>query len=164
MCAFDAQYQYIGSMNLVSARTTWIHEKQDWEASFPLGNTANQTDFLNTFKINLSYFYKSQIGRFGGSLGYFSTTGRGDEICFTPQTRSMVVRQQEARIAMVFLLEADYILNYPLWGKSNTGMIKSSLQYSIYNRIQWRSFGLSAALAEMPPITTHCIFLSGLSF
>ena len=26
---------------IISAQATWIHESQDWKASFPLGNTAN---------------------------------------------------------------------------------------------------------------------------
>jgi len=130
--AFDAQYQYIGSKHLLSAHTTWIHEKQDWEASFPLRNTANQTDFLNTFKINLSYFYKSQMGRFGGSLGYFSTTGGRDNLLYSPSP--VGGSRTGSPNTNGFVLEADYILNYPLWKKYNTGMIKCSLQYTIYNR------------------------------
>ncbi len=130
--AFDAQYQYIGSKHLLSARTTWIHEKQDWEASFPLGITANQTDFLNTFKINLSYFYKAQIGRLGGSVGYFSTTGRRDNLLYSPGPRDG--SRTGSPNSNGFVLEADYIFNYPLSRKYKTGMIKCSLQYTIYNK------------------------------
>jgi hypothetical protein len=130
--AFDAQYQYIGSKHLLSARTTWIHETQDWKASFALGNTANRTDFLNTFKINLSYFYRSQIGRFGGSLGYFSTTGKSDNSLYAPDP--VDGSRTGSPNSNGFILEADYILNYPLWNKYKTGMIKCSLQYTIYNK------------------------------
>jgi hypothetical protein len=130
--AFDAQYQYIGSKHLLSVRTTWIHEKQDWNASFPLGNTANQTDSLDTSKVNLSYFYKSQIGRIGGSLGYFSTTGKRDNLLYSPGPVDGSSTGNPNSNG--FILEADYILNYPVWRKYNTGMIKGSLQYLIYNK------------------------------
>ncbi len=130
--AFDAQYQYIGSKHLLSARTTWIHEEQDWEASFPLKHTANETDFLNTFKINLSYFYRAQIGRLGGSLGYFSTRGREDNLLYSPGPLGGSRTGSPNTNGLV--LEADYLLNYPLWKQYNTGMIKCSLQYTIYNK------------------------------
>ncbi len=130
--AFDAQYQYIGSKHLLSWSATWIHEKQDWKASFPLGNTANQTDSLNTTKINLSYFYKSQTGRFGGSFGYFSTTGRRDDVLYSPDP--VDGSRTGSPNSNGFILEADYILNYPLSRKYNAGMIKCSLQYTIYDK------------------------------
>jgi hypothetical protein len=130
--AFDAQYQYIGSKHLLSARTSWVHEKQDWKASFPLGNTANESDFLNAFNINLSYFYKTQISRIGGSLGYFSTTGRRDDFLYSPDP--VDGSRTGSPNSNGFVLGADYILNYPLWKKYNTGMIKCSMQYMIYNK------------------------------
>ena len=84
---------------IISAHATWIHESQDWKASFPFGNTANpsgrqvsrklrpikgkyltgkprplsvELHFLNTFRMNLNYYYKSHLGDRGGSIGYFS--------------------------------------------------------------------------------------------
>ena len=83
--AFDAQYQYIGNKHLLSARTTSIHEKQDWEASFPLGNTANQTDFLNTFKIDLSYFYKSPNRPIGRLPRLFLNHGEKGQFALLPR-------------------------------------------------------------------------------
>ena len=49
-----------------------------------------------------------------------------------------------------FILEADYILNYPLWKKYNTGMIKSSLQYTIHEKfngahLDYDGFGRDAS-------------------
>jgi hypothetical protein len=73
--AFDAQYQYITDPHAVTAHTTWIREKQDWDASFPAGLTSNASDKLTTFKIDGIYYYKRTIG---GSLGYFSTRGDMD--------------------------------------------------------------------------------------
>ncbi|MDA8161495.1 MAG: hypothetical protein M0022_01115 [Desulfobacteraceae bacterium] len=86
--AFDAQYQYMGTLalehmqgrmqmdgvpiaeagkHIITAHVTWIHEDQDWNASFPFGNTANSSDFLNTLKVNLNYYYRSHLGDIGGS-------------------------------------------------------------------------------------------------
>ena len=56
--AFDAEYQYLSEPHIVSVESTWIHEKQDWDASHDLGNTEHASDSLNTFRINLNYSYR----------------------------------------------------------------------------------------------------------
>ena len=86
--AFDAQYQYITDPHTFTAQATYIHEKQDWDASFP--NTANGNPFhlsaaaptpdnpstsLNTVKIKGSYYYRR---KYGLTLAYLSTTGSTD--------------------------------------------------------------------------------------
>ena len=73
--AFDAQYQLLESDYNISAHTTWIREKQKWNASFPAGDASNPSDTLKTFKFDASYYWRKLIG---GSLGYFSTTGDTD--------------------------------------------------------------------------------------
>lgn len=72
---FDAQYQYLGSDHFVSAQATWIRERQQWNASFAQGDTANPVNRLTTIKANLHYSYQH---RYGGGLGYFSTFGDAD--------------------------------------------------------------------------------------
>jgi hypothetical protein len=70
--AIDAQYQFMGTIEpedlkdlskmesrqkavasryIITAHAVWIHEKQDWKASFPLENASNPSDFLNTFRL-----------------------------------------------------------------------------------------------------------------
>jgi hypothetical protein len=142
--AFDAQYQYMGTIepehmqehmqmdgehkaeagkHIITAHATWIHEKQDWRASFPLGNTANPSDFLNTFRMNLNYYYRSHLGDIGGSTGYFSTTGKTDQLLYSsiPVDGSRTGSPNSNG----FILEADY----RPWEK-----FKFSLQYIIYNK------------------------------
>lgn len=121
--AFDAQYQYISKEHIFSAQSTWIHEKQLWEASFPLGNTANRTDFLNTFKVNANYHYKSSIGLVGGTVAYFSTTGSKDVGIYAPEeiTGSRTGRPNSDGI----IFQVDYVP----WDKW-----KFSLQYTLYNK------------------------------
>ncbi len=138
--AFDAQYEYMGTIeakhmqmdgehnaeagkHIITAHATWIHEKQDWKASFPLGNTANSSDFLNTFRMNLNYYYRSHLGDIGGSTGYFSTTGKTDQMLYSsiPVDGSRTGSPNSNG----FILEADY----RPWEK-----FKFSLQYIIYNK------------------------------
>lgn len=75
--AVDGQYQYNGGEHLVSVHTTYIREKQDWNASFPLGMTSNSSATLNTFRADVHYFYMRQ---WGGGVQYFSTQGDADAI------------------------------------------------------------------------------------
>ena len=142
--AFDAQYQFMGTIepekmqehmkmdgdhkagagkHIITAHATWIHEKQDWKASFPLGNTANSSDFLNTFKMNLNYAYRSRVGDMGGSIGYFSTTGKTDPLLYSsnPGDGSRTGSPDSDG----FILEADYLP----WEQT-----RISLQYTIYNK------------------------------
>lgn len=64
---------------MISAHVTSIREKQDWNASFPLGLTSNASAALNTFRADVHYFYKRQ---WGGGLQYFSTWGDTDQMKF----------------------------------------------------------------------------------
>jgi len=83
--AFDGQYQFISPPHLFTLRATWIHEDQDWDASYTLGDTSNSSDTLETLKINAGYFYRSRnYGTFGGYFGYFSTTGDTDPLLYSP--------------------------------------------------------------------------------
>jgi len=142
--AFDAQYEYMGTIqaehmqehmqmdnehkaeagkHIITAHATWIHEHQDWKASFPLGNTSNPSDFLNTFRMNLNYYYRSHLGDIGGSTGYFSTTGRTDPLLYSS---SEVDGSRTGRPnSDGFILEADY----RPWE-----MTKISLQYILYDK------------------------------
>ena len=142
--AFDAQYQYMGTLgaehmpgqmqmdggqmakagkHIITAHATWIHENQDWRAGFPLENTANPSDFLNTFRMNLNYYYRIHSGDIGGSIGYFSTTGRIDRLLYPsiPADGSRTGSPGSNGL----ILE----MGYRPWTKT-----KISLQYIIYDK------------------------------
>lgn len=138
--ALDAQYQYITDPHTFTFQTTWIHEKQDWNASFPfnvangggingVGPTpANPSDTLNTFKAKATYYYRH---KYGATLGYFSTTGSSDAGLYdvldattglsvnggTPDTRG-------------YILELDYL---PI------ERVRLMLQYTAYQKFQGAS-------------------------
>jgi hypothetical protein len=75
--AIDSQYQYIGDDHLFSILGTYIHEKQNWDAT----PVANATDTLKTLRVGGHYFYQR---RYGVGLGYFSTTGSEDSVLYDP--------------------------------------------------------------------------------
>lgn len=121
--AIDAQYQYISNKHMLTAQGTFIHEKQERDASFALGNTQNRTDFLNTFRANVNYYYRSGVGPIGGTVAYFSTTGKKDQVLYAPDD---VTGSRNGRPdSRGFILEADYLLKEKY---------KFSLQYTIYDK------------------------------
>ncbi len=137
--ALDAQYQYIARKHSFSLKTTWIHEKQDWNASFPLGGTANPSDTLRTFRANVNYHYRSPIGDVGGSVEYFSTTGDTDPTLYSPGQVSGSGNGSPDSNGFVF--QADYLP----WKYS-----KLSLQYVLYNKFNgahsnYDGFGTNAS-------------------
>lgn len=75
--ALDGQYQYINGDHTFSTQGTWIHENQEWNASFPLGLTSNASTTLKTLKVNAHYYYKRQ---WGGGVEYFQTSGDNDDL------------------------------------------------------------------------------------
>jgi hypothetical protein len=121
--ALDAQYQYLAKNHTVSLETTWIHERQERNASFSLGEAANATDNLDTFKINLNYYHKSCFGHIGGSVAYFSVTGDTDTQLYSPDP--VDGSRNGSPDSDGFILEADYL---PL------DKLRLGLQYTIYNK------------------------------
>jgi hypothetical protein len=126
--AFDTQYQYVGKKHLVSAHASWIHENQDWKASFPLGNTSKESGHLNTFKINGNYYYRSGFGDLGFSLGYFSTTGSSDPLLYAPDP--VDGSRKGKPDSQGFIFEADY----QKLEITKFLSLKCSLQYTLYTK------------------------------
>jgi hypothetical protein len=78
--ALDAQYQYISDNHLASLYTTWIHENRTFDVVTLAANLHNS---LDTVRVTGSYFYKRKIG---GSVQFFSTTGRADSVLYATGT------------------------------------------------------------------------------
>jgi len=121
--AFDAQYQFHLNPHLFTLRATWIHEDQDWDASYGLGLTGNPDDTLKTLKINASYFYSSRYGVFGGYAGYFSTTGDTDTTLYSPDP--VDGSRTGKPDSKGFILELDWLFKEKY---------KFSAQYTIYTK------------------------------
>jgi hypothetical protein len=139
--AFDLQYQYISRPHLFSLAGTWIHEIQNWQGSFALGNTAHERDNLDTFRVNCNYAYWSQYGTFGGNLAYFATFGNQDNGLYAPDP---VDGSRNGRPnSNGFILQATYLP--PIWERRT----KILVQYTIYTNFNgagsnYDGFGRSA--------------------
>ena len=120
--ALDAQYQFVGTKHLFSIATTWVHEKQDWDASFPLGNTANPSDKLMTFRINANYYYRAAWGTVGGNAAYFNTYGDRDTGLYAPA--ALTGSATGSPDSKGFILQANCVLRE---------QYKFVLQYTFYN-------------------------------
>jgi len=75
--ALDAQYQYVAGEHAFTATSTWIREKQEWDASFDAGLTSNASAVLRTFRADAHYVYR---GTYAGILQYFATHGDADAL------------------------------------------------------------------------------------
>ena len=75
--AFDFQYQYIGDPHLFTVAGTRIHESMTLDASYAggEGSVQNLSNDLTTTRVTGTYYYKR---KYGGALGFFSTTGSSD--------------------------------------------------------------------------------------
>jgi hypothetical protein len=121
--AFDAQYQLVYDKHLLAAHATWIGEQQNWDASYSLGNTANSSNRLQTFKGDFTYHYRADFGTVGGALAYFSTVGTTDAVLYAPE--AVTGSNTGDPDSSGFILEANYL------PKDN---LKLVAQYVIYNK------------------------------
>ncbi len=117
----DSQYQYIGDDHIGSVQATYIDERQTLNATYGLlGGTANRQNTLKTFRLGGSYYYQRM---WGGSLGYFITTGTTDSILYQPSALTgFNMNKPDSR---GWRGELDYIP----WQN-----VKLALQYVIYNK------------------------------
>ena len=112
---FDAEYQFLGDDNIVSAELQYIHEKQNLNATLP----SDPSNTLNSFRLGGSYFYQRQ---WGGSLGYFSTTGNTNPALYATSTGSPNTSG--------WALELDYLP----WQN-----VKLAVQYTLYTKFNGAS-------------------------
>jgi len=118
--ALDAQYQYLTPRHAVTLHSTWIHERQDWDAGLPAGSAANPSDTLRTFRIDGTYSFDRTIG---ASLGYFATSGDADALRY-PQA-GVVGSANGSPDSRGWVASVEYLpwLN-----------VKLSAQYVLYDR------------------------------
>lgn len=127
--AEDLQYQFLADDYFVSAAATRIHESMRLDASAASGAAANQSNSLTTTRISATSYYRR---RYGGTVGYFSTTGSADSALYpAPADGSpgVVTSANNRPDSRGWLLELDYLpwLNTKLsvqfthYGKFNGG-------------------------------------------
>ncbi len=131
----DAQYQFIGERDGISLHASWIHETQDWNASAPLGFTANAHDSLNSVNAKVSYLYDQTVG---ASVGYFNISGTKDPGLYAPDP--IGGSNNGSPGSSGWIAEVDYMPfnkgGPSFWPWLNA---KFSLQYTAYNRFNGAS-------------------------
>jgi hypothetical protein len=78
--ALDFQYQYIAEKHIFTMAGTRIREDMTLNASYGTGSD-NLTNDLTTSRITATYYYQR---KYGGTLGWFSTTGSHDAGLYAP--------------------------------------------------------------------------------
>jgi hypothetical protein len=140
--AFDAEYQYISRKHKFSVEATWIHEIQDWSASYALGDAGSRRNSLDTARFNINYSYWSSYGTFGGTVAYFNTFGGCDRVLYAENP--VDGSKNGLPNSNGFILQAEYLP--PVWERRT----KILVQYVIYNEFNgaysnYDGFGRSAS-------------------
>ena len=117
--AQDVQYQYMGDQHLFSIEATRIHEKMTLSATnaAETPGSDNLNNDLTTTRAFATYYWKR---RFGGTVGYFSTTGTTDMTLYADPAEATGSPDTKGWIAE---------FNYVPW--LNT---KFSVQYTSYSK------------------------------
>lgn len=145
--SLEAQYQYVGVPHIFTADATWIREKRDWDASFPMGigMASNRSDTLHSFKANVHYYWQRRAGL---GLGYFRTRGSTDMLQYGmeeemegPSAMGNVRGKPDTR---GWLAELNYL---PLKDAQN---VKLGLRYTAYTKFNgarndYNGFGRDAS-------------------
>ena len=79
----DAQYQFLGDPNMVTARAAWIHESRNTRASQLLGLASNSDDTLQSLNASVSYIYNQTWSLTGG---WMATSGTADAALYGTPT------------------------------------------------------------------------------
>jgi hypothetical protein len=80
--ALDSQFEHPMGDNMLTLRGTYIHEKQNLDASFEAGNASNDSNSLDTVNLNGTYHLGTKAAF---SIGGFSTTGDKDNLLYAPE-------------------------------------------------------------------------------
>ena len=108
----DAQYQYIGDDHIFSAQFLYIYERQSLNATLP----ADPSNTLRSLRMGASYFYQRQ---WGGSVGYFSTTGNTNPALYATSTGSPTTTWWAAELDYLPWLNVKLAIQYQLYTKFN---------------------------------------------
>ncbi len=129
--AFDANYQFITNpdvttSDMISAHATFIHEKQDLNASSVLGGS-NRHNTLNTFRADVSYAIAATVTP---SVQYFNTWGSPDANFYSSPNGPTVFKPNSsgfiAEIAYVPFGKPDSLIS---WGN-----VRFAAQYVAYTQ------------------------------
>ncbi len=133
--AADTQLDMPAGKGELTVHGTLIHERQKWNAAYALGDSANVTDNLDTFRADANY----AVNAWKYTLGLFSTTGSSDSGLYAPDPIDGSATGSPDSRGWIGQVSYFPALNVQL-----------TLQYTVYNRFNGRasnydSFGRSAS-------------------
>lgn len=88
---FDTQYQYLGDIHGVTAKATYIKERQTRDASVLLSLADNNVDYLDKFKASATYHFEVPPltgNKFAFTGSYFNMHGTADATLYGTNTGS----------------------------------------------------------------------------
>jgi len=133
----DSEYQISTGPHDITAMASLVNERQNWDASFVLGNTSNVSESLRELKTTVCYLYDKT---YGVSVQYFLIDGQSDATLYGGS-------QTGSPTSDGFILQASYLPfnkggGPSFWPRSN---VKISLQYTVYNRFDGASTNYDGA-------------------
>lgn len=118
--AVDMQYQYLPGNPDLTLHATWIHEKQDLDATFAAGGSTTMSNDLNTFRANGTLYF---LERYALLLGYFNTSGDRNSGLYSPGSVNGSRTSKPNTNGVI--MQVDYLPWF------NT---KFAIQYVVYNK------------------------------
>jgi len=118
---FDTEYQYLGSVNKLAFRGSYIYENQAWNAGFPEGGSSTQNGNIKALNINGGYTYKDT---WVFNAGYFINNGsfNADQYAVTSPSGAQLTNSPNTS---GYTLEIDRTL---------TQNLKFTVQYQGFNK------------------------------
>ncbi len=130
----DAQYNLVSGSNIVALEGYYIHENQDLNATFGLGNSANPSNTLNSAKLKGSYYYSHGDAKYGATVQYFSIWGSADTGLFAPGPITGSNNGRPDTHGWIFELNYLPFINSNITSLWPWAQVKFSLQYTLYNK------------------------------
>ncbi|NJD32220.1 MAG: cytochrome C [Gammaproteobacteria bacterium] len=144
---YDATYQFVdGGPHTWTAQFTYIHEDQNLDASYKLGDSSGRNKTLNEVKFNVHYAYEQT---YAFAAGLFGVGGSRNALMYAPDPVDGSANGRPT--SQGYVLEADWIP----WGKVTSPNqpwmnARIGLQYTGYGKFNGSSnnydgFGRSAS-------------------
>jgi len=148
----DATYQFLnGGPNIFTANAIYMHERQDLNQSFLVGNASNASNTLNTANINVSYWLNNT---YGATIGLFSTTGSTDAALYG--------NGYSSRTGSPNTNGATFEIDWNPFGKSWVNPEKNlriGLQYTLFNKYLGAKHNFDGAGTNARDLNTLYLYL-----
>ena len=159
---FDAQYQFIGKKHLITAQTSYIHEDQRLNNSDSQGASFGNAAYLDQFKINLNYYYRTDNwGTIGGTVAYVNLWGSRNFGSYDPTGATSPIglygpgagtgSRTGKPNSDYWIFELDYV---PWWKLFVTKFTLQYTAYSHFNGARSNYDGNAGGSALAPPSDT----------